>query len=233
MYALTATMPLNKITRVAQQVGPTGSLKKDGFTRCFKHWRFCYNNRCDPPDHEPPSSRHALVAQTWKGIMKGDSASQQAVQILGKSCIAIILDVNQYGLRSNPLDGHLPHANRTRHLYDCMWNVLNVTLEAREKLGKDRYNVVSKSLEFCRVIYGSQYSKLVILILYVCQDCGHAPAHDFDWWCIAGGDLKGWYCAKCGCKFGTDPMSGALVVLHREHRELSFTRKIEIPKGKP
>ena len=39
-------------------------------------------------------------------------------------------------------------------------------MEAREKLGEDRFHVVSKGLEFCRMVYGSEYSKLVILVMY-------------------------------------------------------------------
>ena len=94
-------------------------------------------------------------------------------------------------------------------------------MQAREKLGEDRFNVVSRSLEFCRVVYGSQYTKLVILILYVCQDCGHAPAFDFDWWCISSGALKGWYCAQCGCRFIQDPMAEVLAILHRKFKEFN------------
>ena len=124
--------------------------------------------------------------------MKGDSAFQEARQILTKDGIAAILDENQYGLRASPLAGHLHENLQTRHVYHSIWNILEGIMQAREKLGEDRFNVVSRSLEFCRVVYGSQYTKLVILILYVCQDCGHAPAFDFDWWCIASGALKGW-----------------------------------------
>ena len=106
-------------------------------------------------------------------------------------------------------------------------------METKTQLGEDRFQVVSKGLEFCRVVYGSDYSKIVVLVMYVCKECGCTPACDFDWWCIGGnGRLEGWYCAHCGSRFEQDPMAGALVVLHRERRDLSFIRKMEIPNGK-
>ena len=85
-------------------------MKLDGFLRNCKHYRFCFNARCDPHKHVPPSARQAIIFQIWKDIMKGDSASQEAGHIPTKDCIAAIFDENQYGLRANPLAGHL-HKN--------------------------------------------------------------------------------------------------------------------------
>ena len=121
-------------------------------------------------------------------------------------------------MRKKPLDGHLPE---------------KLTIEAKTKLGEARFHVLSKGLEFCRVVYGSDYSKIVILVVYVCRHCGCAPACDFDWWRVGGsGKLKGWYSACCGEKYEQDLMSGVLVVYRRERRDLSFAREIEIPNWK-
>ena len=149
--------------------GPGGPLKPDGFSRNCKHYRFCFNARCDPHKHVPPSARQAIIAQIWKDIVKGDSAFQEAGHIFTKKGIAAILDENQYGLRAT-LAGHLHKNLQTRHVYNSIWNILQGTMQAREKLGENMFNVVSRSLDFCRVVYSSKYTKLVILILYVCQD---------------------------------------------------------------
>ena len=42
--------------------GPGGPLKLDGFSRNCKHYRFCFNARCDPHKHVPPSARQAIIA---------------------------------------------------------------------------------------------------------------------------------------------------------------------------
>ena len=106
-------------------------------------------------------------------------------------------------------------------------------METKTKLGDARFHVISKGLEFCRVVYGSDYSKIFILVVYVCKRCGCAPACDFDWWCVGGhGKLRGWYCACCGERFEQDLMPGTIVVYRGERHDLSFVRKIEIPDAK-
>ena len=105
-------------------------------------------------------------------------------------------------------------------------------MKATEKFGKQNYSVLFKSLEFCRILYGSEYSKLVILIFFVCQCCGFSPAHDFDWWFIAKGNLKGWYCGKCGCNCVSNFIAGAVAILHKACRDLCVMTRIVIPTGK-
>ena len=54
------------------------------------------------------------------------------------------------------------------------------TMYAKTKLGEARFDVLSKGLEFCRVVYGSDYTEIFIRVVYVCRHCGCAPACDFD-----------------------------------------------------
>ena len=78
-----------------------------------------------------------------------------------------ILDENQFGLRKRPLGNHLPEKLQTPHVTRCIYKCFEATMEAKTKLGDARFHVISKGLEFCRVVYGSDYSKIVILVVYV------------------------------------------------------------------
>ena len=58
---------------------------------------------------------------------------------------------------------------------------------------------MTKRLEFVRVIYGGSGSKVVIVVLYVCQACGWAPKYDYDYYVVPGkGGSHLWFCAHCG-----------------------------------
>ena len=113
VYATTATTPSSKTTHAARVAlcswmasQRTASINASASTRGATSRK-----------HFPPSARQAIIAQIWKDIMKGDSASQEAGRILSKDGIAAILDENQYGLRANPLAGHLHKNLETRHVY--------------------------------------------------------------------------------------------------------------------
>ena len=96
-----------------------------------------------------------------------------------------------------------------------MWNAMEGTLKAKSKNGEQKFIVLSKRLEFCRVVYGSDYSKVVVFFLFGCQQYGFSPAHDFPWLLIAKGKLKGWYCAHCGCGYIQNPMACALAIFYK------------------
>ena len=72
-------------------------------------------------------------------------------------------------------------------------------LVIKQRVGQARMNVMTKSLEFVRVIYGGPGSKLVIVVLYVCQVCGWAPKYDYDYYLVPGkGGSQIWCCAHFG-----------------------------------
>ena len=92
-------------------------------------------------------------------------------------------------------------------------------------------NVFTKGFEFVWILYGSQYSGLVVLMLFVCQNCACCTVFDYDWIVVKGQKLRGWYCAKCGRKCCQDPMNGAIAVHVRGRAELSFITRLDIPTG--
>ena len=74
--------------------------------------------------------------------------------MLGPKGIHRILHDNKYVLGPNKppesiLKGHMWNAT----LCHCIWNTLDSTLSLRDKLGKMHFNVLSKSVDFCRCFY--------------------------------------------------------------------------------
>ena len=90
-------------------------------------------------------------------------------------------------------------------------------LKIKKKIGAARMSVLTKNLEFIRVIYGGPRSEFVIIVMYVCQRCGWAPKYDYDYWVIPG--PKGsaiWYCAKCGGVYDKHMMNCAFGIIYQE-----------------
>ena len=50
-------------------------------------------------------------------------------------------------------------------------------MSIKQKIGTERMHVMTKRLEFVRVIHGGPGSKITIVVLYVCQSCGWAPTN--------------------------------------------------------
>ena len=63
-----------------------------------------------------------------------------------------ILEENQFGLRKEPQDGHLPEKLKIPEVVNCVYNCLEAAMEVKAKLGDARFHVISKGLEFCRVV---------------------------------------------------------------------------------
>ena len=59
-------------------------------------------------------------------------------------------------------------------------------LMMKQWIRQDRMNVMTKSLEFVRILYGVPGSKTVIVVLHVCQACGRAPKYDYDYFVVPG-----------------------------------------------
>ena len=174
-----------------------------------------------------PHSIQSLAQLIYNEVM--DTKDIRAVQMLGIKGITKILHDNKYGLDlwKDP-DSLVPNRCWNPTLYHCIWNTLDATLALRDKLGRMHFNVLSKSFDFCRCLYGGEYSHLVVLIMFICQDCGHCPVFDLDWWVAKGAKTGGWYCAHCGARCCTDPMNGAVAIYLKGCPELSFV----IPAGK-
>ena len=47
-----------------------------------------------------------------------------------------------------------------------------VMLKIKKKIGAARMSVLTKNLEFIRIIYGGPRSEFVIIVMYACQCCG-------------------------------------------------------------
>ena len=73
-----------------------------------------------------------------------------------------------------------------------------VMLKIKNKIGAARMSILTKNLEFIRIIYGGPRSEIVVIVMYVCQACGWAPKCDYDFLVVPGkGGCAIWYCAKC------------------------------------
>ena len=68
---------------------------------------------------------------------------------------------------------------------------------------------MTRWLEFVRVIYGLPESKMVIVVLYVCQACGWAPQFDYDCYVTKKGGSHVYWCAHCGEQYDKHTMEGA------------------------
>ena len=74
-----------------------------------------------------------------------------------------------------------------------------VMLKIKKKIGAARMSVLTKNVEFIRIISGGPRSELVMIVMYVCQCCAWAPKYDYDYWVVPGPTGSAiWYCAKCG-----------------------------------
>ena len=109
---------------------------------------------------------------------------------------------------------------------------MEATLGANKIFGEQRFSVLSRGLDFCRAVYGSDDTDLIILIAFVCQACVCCPLTDFDWWVIAKGEMHGWYCAHGGAKFVQDPMAGVRAILYKKYKEFDSITRINIPTRK-
>ena len=102
----------------------------------------------------------------------------------------------------------------------CISDYCLVMLKIKKKIGAARMSVLTKNLEFIRVIYGGPRSEFVIIVMYVCQRCGWAPKYDYDYWVIPG--PKGsaiWYCAKCGGMYDKHMMNGAFGIIYKDKKD--------------
>ena len=122
------------------------------FQKCCKHWRFHSTMRTDPKVHLTLKAKQNIDNAVLKDMMHGDSAFQQAANLFGTKCIMAIFDENQFGLRKTQLDNHLPEKLQTPHVTRCIYKCLEATMDDKAKLGDARFHVISKGLEFCRVV---------------------------------------------------------------------------------
>ena len=135
----------------------------------------------------------SLANMIYKEVMDTkEPEAMQAAEKLGPKGIHRILHDNKYGFGpSKTLESLLTGHPWNATLCHCIWSTLDATLSLRDELGKIHFKVLSKSLDFCRCLYVVEYSRLAILIVYVCQGCGHCPVFDFDWWVLKGATTGG------------------------------------------
>ena len=92
-------------------------------------------------------------------------------------------------------------------------------------------------MEFVRIIYGGPGSKIVIVVLYVCQACGWAPQYDYYYYyyyvVLGKGCPQIWYCAQCGEMYDKFAMNGAFSFMFNDNCSGdSFHYRIRMPDGK-
>ena len=80
----------------------------------------------------------------------GDESDRHTAGIFIRAGIQVILEDNQFGLRPRDtiLNGRVPRLLQTTHLHDGVWNALEATMKAREKIGQQQYSVLFQSLKF-------------------------------------------------------------------------------------
>ena len=128
------------------------------------------------------------------------------------------------------LPEHLEGPHVERHALPLYLEHLRRNVVAEGQAGKHAFQC---AIQECRLVplllYGWEYSQLVILIMFVCQGNGHCPVFDFDWWVVKRAKTGGWYCAHCGSRYCADPMDGAVAIFLKGHPEVSFIAKIRSP----
>ena len=183
--------------------GPGVEVGGNRFKRLCRHYKYCHNARCNPHATRILERSQQIAVRIYNEIMeRGSDDNRYAVRLLLQVGIQSILDDNRFGFRPQGtiLEGRLDPTVQTRNLHDRIWNVMEAALRATYKFVEQPINILSRGLDFCRVLYGLDFTDLSILIFCLCKKCGYCPITDFDGWVIANGRLKGWYCVHCGFK---------------------------------
>ena len=109
------------------------------FRKQRRHHRFCYNARCDLGDLKIPERSQQIADRVYDDAFeRGNADDKKAVKILGIQGMRSIVEVNRNGFRHRDtiLVDLLDPEHRTRNLNDCIWNVLEATLLAKEVFGE-------------------------------------------------------------------------------------------------
>ena len=126
------------------------------------------------------------------------------------------------------LPEHLEGPHVERHALPLYLEQLRRNVVAEGQAGK---NELQCAIQECRLLplllYGWEYSQLVILIMFVCQGNGHCPVFDFDWWVVKRAKTGGWYCAHCGSRYCADPMNGAVAIYFEGSSRAQFHFKYQ------
>ena len=88
-------------------------------------------------------------------------------------------------------------------------------------------------MEFARCVYGTPGTACQVIIAYLCQECGHLPYHDYDYFVVKkAGKLSGWFCAYCRGQYDRSKMQGLLSVIDRTATKNSVVVRICMPSGR-
>ena len=216
---------------------PACVLKARYFKRCAHMVRYCRGERIpgDLVDIENMNPRRAAIAKKIFSDLKirttthGNGRQIEIMRKFGEKGVRQILDDclvkgDDYDFRQNDVPEFM-----AMHLGEAMQAVL----ASARRLGEARMAVMTKSMEFCRSVYGTNGTPMQVCVMYVCQACGHMPKYDYDYFVTDKcGQNSGWYCAKCGEKYDKQMMNGALVVRFAGRPKNSFAVRIRMPSGR-
>ena len=85
---------------------------------------------------------------------------------------------------------HIDRQLQTSNLDNCIFNILQAALLAKEAFGEQKLSVFAKSLDFRCMMYGSDVTDVIIIFALVCKECGRCPLIDVDWWVIGHGNMR-------------------------------------------
>ena len=152
--------------------GPGVEVGGNRFKRLCRHYKYCHNARCNPHATRILERSQQIAARIYNEIMeRGNDDNRYAVRLLLQVGIQSILDDNRFGFRPQGtiLGGRLDLTVQTRNLHDRIWNVMEAALRATYKFVEQPINILSRGLDFCRVLYGLDFTDLLILIFCLCQ----------------------------------------------------------------
>ena len=57
-------------------------------------------------------------------------------------------------------------------------------VQMKQTIGAAHMNFMTKCMEFVMVVYGTPRTQLMVIIMYVCQECGWCPRYDYDYFVV-------------------------------------------------
>lgn len=210
--------------------GPREHFRSIGsYNKACRHYRYCMHARIEPESDSIPQKPKRQAHDINVIKRSKDDDAKTAADIIGVEGFEAILKDNQYGL--GPKEPGDFHDNSI--VAGAMWLVPAATISLREEIGRRQMDVCFKRNGIhMRILHGSDYSDLVVVLMPVCQACGWCLQFDYGWFVIGGRIIGGWYFAKYGSISCKMPMNGAIALYLRRHARMSFITRTVIPVGK-
>ena len=125
-----------------------------------------------------PEENDQLWQRSLQEVMDSDNAATgKAAEISGFGAITGIIREQVVGVKTkmDVADNGFPEELEASIAQYC-----TVLINIKQRIGRQRFNILPKSMEFIRLIYGGPGSMVHIFVMFVCQHCDYAPKYDYD-----------------------------------------------------